>query len=96
LPRYSGRDLSINKEIIVTSNQQPLDKEYLTVVNNEEQYSIWPASDTLPAGWDEAGKRGSREECLKYIVQVWTDMRPKSLRNKTFIPVTDITDQLKV
>jgi len=86
----------VSKEIIVTSNQQPRDKEYLTVVNNEGQYSIWPATGTLPAGWDEAGKRGSREECLKYIIQVWNDMRPKSLRNKTFIPVIDIKDQLKV
>ena len=54
--------------------------EYRVVVNHEEQYSIWPAERDLPAGWSEAGKRGRKAECLEYIGQVWTDMRPKSLR----------------
>lgn len=80
----------------MTRNEEPSDKQYLTVVNNEGQYSIWPANKTLPVGWNEAGKRGSREECLQYIVQVWNDMRPNSLRNKSFIPVADIAEQLKV
>ncbi|MEG3130958.1 MbtH family NRPS accessory protein [Pantoea cypripedii] len=88
--------MSVNKEITVTHNEESSDKQYLTVVNSEGQYSIWPANKTLPAGWNEAGKRGSREECLQYIVQVWNDMRPKSLRNKSFIPVADIAEQLKV
>ena len=54
--------------------------EYRVVVNHEEQYSIWPAERDLPAGWSEVGKRGRKAECLEYIGQVWTDMRPKSLR----------------
>ncbi|WP_273664743.1 MbtH family protein [Xanthomonas hortorum] len=53
---------------------------YRVVVNHEEQYSIWPATRELPAGWRDAGKQGSKAECLAYIEQVWTDMRPLSLR----------------
>lgn len=53
---------------------------YRVVVNHEEQYSIWPVDRDLPNGWREAGKQGSKEECLAYIKEVWTDMRPLSLR----------------
>ena len=53
---------------------------YKVVVNPEEQYSIWPAERENPLGWREAGKRGTKAECLAYIEQVWTDMRPLSLR----------------
>jgi MbtH protein len=56
---------------------------YKVVVNHEEQYSIWFADRELPAGWREAGKAGSRTECLEYINAVWTDMRPLSLRTRT-------------
>jgi MbtH protein len=55
---------------------------YRVVVNHEDQYSIWPVGRDLPAGWREAGKTGSKAECLEYINQVWTDMRPLSLRRK--------------
>lgn len=55
---------------------------YKAVVNHEEQYSIWPAHRELPLGWRDAGKTGTKAECLEYIGQVWTDMRPLSLRNK--------------
>ena len=53
---------------------------YTVVVNHEEQYSIWPADRELPAGWNAAGKTGTKAECLAYIEEVWTDMRPLSLR----------------
>ena len=53
---------------------------YKVVVNHEEQYSIWPADKEIPAGWREAGKQGLKAECLAYISEVWTDMRPLSLR----------------
>lgn len=53
---------------------------YRVVVNHEEQYSIWPVDQELPLGWLEAGKTGTKEECLSYINEVWTDMRPLSLR----------------
>lgn len=55
---------------------------YTVVVNHEEQYSIWPADRDLPLGWREAGKTGTKAECLAYIEEVWTDMRPLSLRKK--------------
>ena len=50
------------------------------VVNDEEQYSIWFVDRANPPGWRDAGKEGTKEECLAYIVEVWTDMRPLSLR----------------
>jgi MbtH protein len=55
---------------------------YTVVMNHEEQYSIWPADRELPLGWTAVGKEGSKAECLAYIEEVWTDMRPLSLRKK--------------
>jgi MbtH protein len=50
------------------------------VRNNEDQYSVWPADRESPAGWADTGFHGSRADCLTHIDQVWTDMRPASLR----------------
>jgi len=58
------------------------EQAYLVVVNDEEQYSIWPAHREMPAGWRGDGTRGTRDECLTHIGQVWTDMRPLSLRRR--------------
>jgi MbtH protein len=55
---------------------------YKVVVNHEEQYSIWPAERDNPLGWNDVGKQGTKVECLAYIKEVWTDMRPLSLRKK--------------
>jgi len=55
---------------------------YKVVLNPEEQYSIWPADRENPLGWRDAGKTGSKQECLEHIKTVWTDMRPLSLRQK--------------
>jgi MbtH protein len=55
---------------------------YKVVINQEEQYSIWPAERDNAPGWSDAGKRGTKAECLDYIKEVWTDMRPLSLRKK--------------
>ena len=55
---------------------------YRVVMNDEEQYSIWPEAKDLPLGWHAVGKAGPKEECLAYIKEVWTDMRPKSLRDR--------------
>ncbi len=55
---------------------------YKAVVNEEEQYSIWPEYRENPRGWRDAGKVGLKVECLAYIKEVWTDMRPLSLRKK--------------
>lgn len=53
---------------------------YAVVVNHEEQYSIWPTDRDIPAGWSKVGKEGLKDDCLSYISEVWTDMRPLSLR----------------
>ncbi|MGW0548471.1 MbtH family protein [Streptomyces altiplanensis] len=55
---------------------------YRVVLNDEEQYSIWQAGRALPAGWSAEGTEGTREECLARINDVWTDMRPLSLRRR--------------
>lgn len=55
-------------------------RAYSVVLNDEEQYSIWPAERENPAGWRPAGVVGTRQECLDHIARVWTDMRPLSLR----------------
>jgi MbtH protein len=55
---------------------------YTAVVNHEEQYSIWPADRELPLGWERAGNPGTKAEVLAWIEEVWTDMRPLSLRKK--------------
>jgi MbtH protein len=64
----------------------PDDKEdtltYKVVVNDEQQYSISPADRENPSGWRDTGKSGTRQDCLAYIKEVWTDMRPLTLRNK--------------
>ncbi|MGW4298351.1 MbtH family protein [Streptomyces sp. NPDC004646] len=55
---------------------------YKVVVNEEEQYSLWPDGQEAPLGWKPAGKTGTKEECMAYVKEVWTDMRPLSLRRK--------------
>jgi MbtH protein len=55
---------------------------YKVVLNHEEQYSIWPADRECPLGWREAGKSGPKDACLAYIKEVWTDMRPLSVRKQ--------------
>lgn len=55
---------------------------YNVVMNHEEQYSIWPADKEMPLGWKAVGKSGPKQECLDYIKEAWTDMRPLSLRKK--------------
>jgi len=55
---------------------------YVVVVNHEEQYSIWPAGREVPAGWREVAAPRSKEDCLRHIKEVWTDMRPLSVRRR--------------
>ncbi|MEV5442090.1 MbtH family NRPS accessory protein [Streptomyces sp. NPDC052644] len=58
------------------------DMLYRVVINHEEQYSVWFADRELPAGWSDAGYSGSRRACLEYIGDVWTDLTPKSVRER--------------
>lgn len=55
-------------------------RSYKVVMNHEEQYSIWFADRENPLGWSDVGKSGLKAECLAYIKDAWTDMRPLSLR----------------
>ena len=64
-----------------TDEKDPFER-YKVVLNHEEQYSIWPEHRENPLGWRDAGKAGTKAECLEYIKEVWTDMRPLSLRKK--------------
>lgn len=62
---------------------EPIDERaYEVVVNDEMQYSLWPAGLQRPAGWRAEGTTGTREECLRHVGLVWTDMRPASLRRE--------------
>ena len=62
---------------------------YKVVVNHEQQYSIYPAERANPLGWNDAGKTGLKSECLAYIKEVWTDMRPLSLRLRMMDVISD-------
>jgi uncharacterized protein YbdZ (MbtH family) len=66
----------------MTDSQQMPEERYHVVANGEDQYSIWPECRELPLGWRAVGKTGGKSECLAHIEQVWTDMRPRSLRGQ--------------
>jgi MbtH protein len=70
----------LGKELGVISESVEDHLTYLVVVNDEKQYSIWRADRDLPAGWAAEGKKGMRKECLEHIAEIWTDMRPLSVR----------------
>jgi MbtH protein len=80
-----------------SDTQEPL---YKVVKNHEEQYSIWLAYKPNPAGWVDGGKTGSKPECLAFIGEVWTDMRPLSLRKaldaagaRQVVPISGLVEQ---
>ena len=54
--------------------------EFLVVVNDEDQHSLWPAFADVPAGWRTVFGTAGRAECLAYVEEHWTDLRPRSLR----------------
>ncbi|MGH3782758.1 MAG: MbtH family protein [Pseudonocardiaceae bacterium] len=58
------------------------DAKYEVLRNDEDQYSLWLAGHEVPEGWHQVGMEGSREECSAYVDEVWTDMRPRSLRER--------------
>ncbi|MDR3519192.1 MAG: MbtH family NRPS accessory protein [Azospirillaceae bacterium] len=55
---------------------------YVVVRNDEEQFSIWQKELEIPKGWSAVGKEGLKDECLQHVNEIWTDMRPLSLRKK--------------
>jgi len=68
--------------IDMTDRSESDEAIHVVVMNDEEQYSIWPADKKIPDGWHAVGTRGSKAECLQYIEETWTDMRPLSLRKR--------------
>jgi MbtH protein len=78
----------------MTDTAAAADPVYRVVVNDEEQYSIWPDHKENPPGWHDAGKTASKQECLAYIEEVWTDMRPRSVRESE--PASDATPLVRL
>jgi len=78
--------MSGEKEITTAANEiQAVDEYqemYLVLINHEEQYSLWPSYKPIPAGWEVVGGERTKKECLAYVDEVWTDMRPLSLRKQ--------------
>jgi len=68
---------------------------YKVVINHEEQYSIWPADRDNPLGWFDVGKSGLKADCLAFIKEVWTDMRPLSLRKRMEEQAREAAEQEK-
>ena len=66
----------------MSSDQQEAESVYIVLINHEEQYSLWPKHKAIPPGWQDVGMEGTREKCSQYVDEAWTDMRPKSLREK--------------
>lgn len=71
------------------ANEKTDDEEFDVVVNDEQQYSIWPRGKEIPGGWQKISVTGSRAHCLEQISLIWTDMRPLSLRGHTKNPDPD-------
>ncbi len=65
-----------------SQSQEEFVEKYFVVKNEEEQFSIWPSYKDMAPGWQAIGDERTKEECLEYINEVWTDMRPLSLRKK--------------
>ena len=63
-------------------DEKEYEEQYYVVRNHEEQYSIWPTYKQIPKGWEVLGDARKKEDCLSYINEVWTDMRPLSLRKQ--------------
>ncbi|WP_153101832.1 MbtH family protein [Paraburkholderia hayleyella] len=78
--RASSSPVSSSSSPSAADAADPGETDYTVVINDEEQYSIWPTFRAVPAGWREVGVRGTKTVCLAHIEVVWTDMRPASLR----------------
>lgn len=62
---------------------------FRVLINEEHQYSLWPAQKGAPPGWRDVGIVGNKQQCLNYIEEVWVDMRPLSLRNQMSLHTQD-------
>jgi MbtH protein len=67
----------------------PFDDEtgtFVVLVNDEVLHSLWPTFADIPAGWRQVYGEASHTDCLQYVDEHWTDMRPKSLREAMISP----------
>jgi MbtH protein len=86
-PSDAGPDRDCTMPRIDQMQHRPMEESkdvstYRVVVNSEEQYSIWPADRGNPPGWGDTGKQGTKQQCLDYVDEIWSDMRPLSLRRQ--------------
>lgn len=65
---------------MTTNPFEDADGRYLVLANDEEQHSLWPSFAEVPAGWRVVFGEQSREACLSYVEENWTDLRPLSIR----------------
>jgi MbtH protein len=65
----------------VTFDLESTEARFIVLVNQEEQYALWPADLPVPGGWSQTGCRGTLPECEAYLEEHWTDLRPRSLRS---------------
>jgi MbtH protein len=82
MPEEGDQAIERIDEGLSMNNDDTEGTDYKVVVNDEQQFSIWAADRPNPNGWRDTPKSGSKSECLAYIKEVWTDMRPLSLRNR--------------
>jgi MbtH protein len=66
---------------VQSDDDELLPDDWVVLINDDEQYSLWHALNEIPAGWRPVGPRGSKAQALAYIELHWTDMRPKRLRD---------------
>jgi MbtH protein len=76
---YGRPERANRNEVAVTNPFEDADAPYRVLVNDEGQYSLWPADIAVPDGWVTAHDTDSRSNCLDYVEEHWTDMRPLSL-----------------
>jgi MbtH protein len=72
------KDITIEKDLDTSEKKE--ERTYKVLVNQEEQYALWPDDQAVPEGWQRVGPTGNKERCLSFVKESWTDMRPKSLR----------------
>ena len=66
----------------MSSDDRDGEPTYIVVVNDEEQYSLWPSHRSVPGGWRSTGMQGSKADCIDYVDRTWTDITPLSVRRR--------------
>jgi MbtH protein len=79
---FGQAEEAISQQEEINMGIDDADTIFQVVVNDEDQYSIWFADRALPGGWTAVGHSGTKQECLEYIEKIWTDMRPRSVRER--------------